>query len=374
MAMRRTTLIALSAAAVGVAAAGGGVALAARSGRNSWQRAQAEVRRPPGRGLAGMAARHELVRLATLAANSHNSQPWRFVAEEARIVVLPDLARRLPAVDPDDHHLFASLGAAVENIVLAAPLLGLLAAPHFVSDNGGRIDIRLTTAAEAGSPLAAAIALRQCTRAAYGVRPVAAADLAALEAAGSLDGVRIALLTARPALDAIAEQVVAGNTVQMRDPAFMAELIAWLRFSYSDAVATGDGLFAATTANPVLPSWLARPMLGLMFTEAAENAKYRAHMAGSAGVAVFAAATDTPAGWVAAGRAYQRFALQATALGLRHAFVNQPVEVASLRAGFAALVGLGGRRPDLVVRFGHGDALPYALRRPVAAVLASGPA
>ena len=52
------------------------------------------------------------------------------------------------------------------------------------------------------------------------------------------------------------------------------------------------------------------------------------------------------------GRACQRFALQATALGLRHAFVNQPVEVSRLRPELAAWVGLPGRRPDLVLRFG----------------------
>jgi hypothetical protein len=27
-------------------------------------------------------------------------------------VILPDLSRRCPAVDPDDHHLFVSLGCA----------------------------------------------------------------------------------------------------------------------------------------------------------------------------------------------------------------------------------------------------------------------
>jgi hypothetical protein len=54
---------------------------------------------------------------------------------------------------------------------------------------------------------------------------------------------------------------------------------------------------------------------------------------------------------------------------MKHAFLNQPVEVASLRPELARLVGLPGRRPDIVMRFGYGPALPYSLRRPVAAVL-----
>jgi len=62
--------------------------------------------------------------------------------------------------------------------------------------------------------------------------------------------------------------------------------------------------------------------------------------------------------------------LQATALGLKYAFVNQPVEVARLRRQLAAYLGLGARLPDLVVRFGAGPELPKSLRRPVAQVIA----
>jgi hypothetical protein len=67
--------------------------------------------------------------------------------------------------------------------------------------------------------------------------------------------------------------------------------------------------------------------------------------------------------------AVTRFALQATALGIRNAFVNQPIEVAALRPHFATAMGLGNERPDLIVRFGRGPLLPRSLRRPLEAVL-----
>jgi len=84
---------------------------------------------------------------------------------------------------------------------------------------------------------------------------------------------------------------------------------------------------------------------------------------------VFVAQHDNPEHWVLAGRACQRFALAATALGLKHAFINQPVEVARLRPELAALIGMPGRRPDIVMRFGYGAALPFSARRTVDAVL-----
>jgi hypothetical protein len=69
--------------------------------------------------------------------------------------------------------------------------------------------------------------------------------------------------------------------------------------------------------------------------------------------------------WIEAGRCYQRFALQATALGIRNAMINQPVEIQSLRSQLATYLGIGHQRPDLIVRFGRGPLMPRSLRRSV---------
>ena len=41
-----------------------------------------------------------LIYYATLAANGHNTQPWKFRIRQDSITVLPDFSRRCPAVDP----------------------------------------------------------------------------------------------------------------------------------------------------------------------------------------------------------------------------------------------------------------------------------
>src|ERR1700730_8368353 len=66
----------------------------------------------------------DFIRYATLAASGHNTQPWRFRIGAGRIDILPDFSRRTPVVDPDDHHVFVSLGCAVENLTLAAAARG----------------------------------------------------------------------------------------------------------------------------------------------------------------------------------------------------------------------------------------------------------
>ncbi len=63
------------------------------------------------KGLEGVILQRELVRYATLAPSSHNTQCWRFALQEQAITILPDLTRRCPAVDPDDIN-FSSRSAA----------------------------------------------------------------------------------------------------------------------------------------------------------------------------------------------------------------------------------------------------------------------
>jgi hypothetical protein len=88
-----------------------------------------------------------LVRYGTLSPSSHNTQCWKFIidSEANSIRIKPDLSRRCPMVDPgewnllykqiicttnhtvahflyrltkDDHHLYATLGCALENVVI----------------------------------------------------------------------------------------------------------------------------------------------------------------------------------------------------------------------------------------------------------------
>jgi hypothetical protein len=311
----------------------------------------------------------ELVRYATLAPSSHNTQCWTFHLQDRGIVIAPDLSRRCPIVDPDEHHLFVSLGCATENLAHAALANGLQADVRFDPTGAGAVAVGLEATHASSSALFQAITERQCTRGDYDGKPISTDELRLLERAGSDNGVRVMLLTERAAMEKVLEYVVAANTAQMNDPAFVEELTSWIRFGSDEAARTGDGLFAGATGNPALPRWLGSRMMGLFYTPKSENERYARQIRNSAGIAVFASDANDKAHWVEAGRCYERFALQATALGIRNAFLNQPVEVGSIRPQFAAALGLGSQRPDLVVRFGRGPTMPLSMRRPVQAVL-----
>lgn len=310
---------------------------------------------------------HDLIRYATLAPNSHNTQPWRCAVGKNSIGLLPDFSRSTPAVDPDNHHLFVSLGCAIETLRIAAEATGR---PGDVNvEETGAASYVFSSGMPRPGPMFAAIPKRQSTRTDYDRRPVLAADLETLARAAAVPGAGLALITERPQLDRIRDLVVAGNDAQMADRAYLAELKHWLRFNPRTAMASGDGLFSASSGNPVLPDALGSRAFDLVFTADAENNKYRRWIDSSAGIAVFVGDREDKTHWIAVGRACQRFALAATSLGLRCSFVNQPVEVAGFRPELAEIVGASGKRPDLVMRFGYGPVTPFSLRRPVRAVL-----
>jgi hypothetical protein len=345
-------------------------ALVACTTSGSEQGVALALRRPIEAGVGESSLQmRELVRYATLAPSSHNTQCWTFRLQDKAIVIAPDLLRRCPAVDPDDHHLHVSLGCAVENLAHAALAAGLQAEARFDPAGPGTISVNLQATRAQATPLFQAISERQCTRGEYDAKLVSNDDLRLLEKAGTGNGVRVMLLTERAAIEKVLEFVVAANTAQLADAAFVAELKTWIRFGAGEAERTGDGLFAGCTGSPVLPRWLASPLMGLFLTPKSENARYARQIRNSSGLAVFVSESNDKAHWIEAGRCYERFALQATTLALRNSFLNQPIEVGEMRPQFASSLGLGSLRPDLVVRFGRGPAMPLSMRRPVQAVL-----
>jgi len=323
----------------------------------------AAQRRPVGHRSGGAIDWPELVRLATLAASSHNTQPWLFRLEDRAVTILPDFSRRCPVVDPDDGHLFKSLGCAAENLVHAAEAQGYVAriTPE-PTTTAIRIELEPSASARV-TALAEAIPRRQCTRQPYDGRPVGAEARALLQRAGSGDGVRVVLVDDPRTREAITEYVREGDIRQFSDPAFRRELIAWLRFNDAAAVATGDGLSSRVAGQVSLPDWLAASVIRFVLTGSGQARTDAANLRSSPLIAVFVAGRDAWDGWIETGRAYERFALQATALDIRTAFINQPVELRSLRPQLHSLLGLRDETALLLLRVGHGPLAPFSLRR-----------
>ena len=364
-AMSRRDLLKLLAAA-GVTAAGG-YALFEYTPWLNYDRQASQIRTPVAQGGALPAQLRELVRSATLAASGHNTQPWKFAITASAITIHPDYTRHLPAVDPSDRELWVSLGCALENLLVAARAAGY--APDVTyPDTADFIRVGLTPDTPQGGALFDAIPLRQNTRSVYDGRPIPTTDLDQIQAVPLEPGVMLHVITSPTELATVGEYVNQGNLRQYAEPTFVDELIAWVRFNKKEALASLDGLYAPSSGNPEVPRWLGQLVVAGMQPPQQADAD-AAKLRSSPGAVVVASASDDKTAWVRTGQVYERLALTMTALNIKSAFLNQPIEVAAVRGQFQSALGLGAALPQLLVRFGYAAPLPRSLRRPVDEVL-----
>ena len=86
----------------------------------------------------------QMIRCAIMAPSGNNTQPWLFKISNDAIKIMPDMSRRLPVADRDDRELFISLGAALENILIAAPQFGFNAEYEVIDSESDKILIHIT--------------------------------------------------------------------------------------------------------------------------------------------------------------------------------------------------------------------------------------
>lgn len=319
-------------------------------------------------GLATLGARlRVLAGHAILAPSSHNTQPWRFRLAGERLDLLADRSRALPVVDPEDRALVISCGAALGHLRVAAEALGqgldvtLLPEPA-EPDLLARILPGPVRAPERPE-LLAAIHARRTTRAAFTTEPLAQ-PLPVAE----VEGVTLHWRTAPAERHAIAELVAEGDRAQMADPGFRGELAAWVRSRHA---ASRDGMSGAAFGMPDLLSFVGAMAIRRFDMGAGQAAHDRALAENSPALGVLTTPGDTPLDWLRAGEALSRATLALTAAGLKHSYLNQPIEVPALRPKLAALLGTR-EFPQILLRAGHGPEITPSVRRPLEEVLVEG--
>ncbi|WP_321964576.1 Acg family FMN-binding oxidoreductase [Paraburkholderia sp. J7] len=315
------------------------------------------------------------VRHATLAPSSHNSQPWRFVASRDRILLCADRLRALPVVDPYDRELIISCGAALFNLRVALASLGIgYAITLFPTslDPDLLADVRLLRERPVGAELAAlvsAISRRVTTRRPFSPVPVAAAVERELIDAARAEGVEVACATEAGTREAIADLVAEADQRQFADPRFRRELAKWIHPRH-----TGDGMpsYAAGLGSLLdFATPLAASAIRTFDVGGGVAATHRELAAASPLLLGIATSVDDAQAWLAAGEALERVLLVLTSHGLCASYLNQPIEVAELRARLSALLGMPGAVcPQVLLRIGHGTPDAPSPRRPLSEVVA----
>lgn len=313
---------------------------------------------------------HEVMRYATLAPSHRNAQPWMMHVLDGELFIHPDFTRRVPCADVDDESLFIGLGCAAENAGIAARALGLRgeAAFHPAGRGGLRIDLGAAPRIEP-SALFHAIPKRHNAPGAYEQCSPRIAELVPLQQCGTDLGVDIVLVTDRPRIERLSGLLEAAHRIRSADPALRAELKSWMRFTEHEVLQRRDGLFTRCRGAHAAARWLGASWEDWLLSGPSSGARAAERARASGGFAVLIGAGREPRHWVQVGRACDRLLLHATALNLRAAVINEPIEIRATRLELATELGSHSRLPDVLIRFGYGAAGLPSLRRPLGQIL-----
>jgi nitroreductase len=317
-----------------------------------------------------------LIGAGVLAPSHWNSQPWRFEVDTNTIRLVADPKRSLPVGDPDQRAMMVSLGAALENLLVASRAYGLQpTVQYFPNDGAGGVVARVDwTGGEArrDRQLFAAIPARRTNRREYDGRGIFMQNRAQLTAQIP-DDLRLHWIDDRDEIRGLADVVHDATEEQVLDRKAQAECQWWTRLDDKDARRRGDGLtleqqdvggpakwFSGRYFDP--ESWFLRFGAG----SAAKQARECVRSAGA--LALLCAPARTPTMRVVTGQAYERLALKATQLGIAHQPIHAPIQSEKHRAELLRRFRTRDEDPLVLVRLGHAKTPPPTQRRAVALV------
>lgn len=312
--------------------------------------------RGPGELAAGADPRRWVLGWAILAPHSHNLQSWLVDLREPGYITLGcDRTRLLPVTDPFSRQIMMSQGTFIELLDIAARERGLRAevdlfpegefGPREVDDRPvARIHL-VPDATVARDPLFAQIPRRHTNREAYEpARPVPAEAWQAMADAAAAQRMPLAHTGAGDAAALALHRRIASEAwrLELNTPEAMLETYRVLRVGAREVAEHRDGL---TLMDPMVV-WMTR--LGLFdrsvapgpddFATRSQIEDFDAKIATTPAFLWMASDDNTRRTQVAAGRAYARVQLAATAHGLGMQPLQQALqEYAEVAAPYRAL-------------------------------------
>ena len=320
----------------------------------------------PGRALGGVDGRiPELVRFCvehgTRAPSAANRQPWRFSWDGERLWVMEDRARSASLLDPHHRAAHVALGAAVENIAVAAAHRGYRARMEpFPRPREPQVAAALTFERAGADPEADAslyphLAERVTNRRTGRRVPLGADAITALADAARVRGARLDLVADDAGLAELACVLGAGERIRQLTRELHREMMAELRWTAEEAIREGDGvpvdaleLTAAQRAalrvaqRPDVAATLRELGGGRVLQERVEKAVLR-----SSAVGLVTVGGGSAANALRGGRAVERVWLRATALGLAVEPVTALVYMFEMLDGSAATMFSSREREEL---------------------------
>jgi hypothetical protein len=264
-----------------------------------------------------------LVHYATAAPSGGNCQPWRFVWDGTTLRCFLDRPRSVFDIDAS----YLAMGAAVENLTIAASKAGLVCETDWFPDDTLAdlvSQIRVIPGTDVGAnPLVDQILKRRTNRK-DGLRVVLPSSHAAsLTSEAQGEGARVTFETSADKVALIADVVAKGDRIRLLSRPLLEEFARELRWTPEEVSSTGDGLDIATleldaadrAGLRIISRKNVMEFVGSLGGGRALERTSRRAINSSCAVGLVTVHGSSPLSFVIAGRAVQRMWLKATALG-----------------------------------------------------------
>lgn len=268
-----------------------------------------------------------LLGYAILAPSSHNSQPWSFNVSDGEIEIYADRSRWLSVADPDRREMYLSLGAALENLMIAGEHFGYNCT---VSYFPGEENLVAAVSFEPGSlqpsdsTLFDAITARKTNRHPYELRAIPIEDLQALSGFASDPDVSVYISNSSAAKREFLDMVAEADDILYSDINYKSELGRWL----------GMGVMGPTG----LEAKLAQMAVVFLDVGPEETAKDIERINSTPYIGFICTEANDSISSLKAGRAFERFWLAAGTFGISLHPMSQPLEVPLIKAELAGLL------------------------------------
>ncbi len=267
-----------------------------------------------------------IITAATFAPSGENCQPWRFVVEGNRIEVHMIAERDQSAYSWGQRASYVAIGAAVENMVIAASEKGKKTTVVFGPQGDGPVAI--VTVQDDGSvmpdPLVDAVQKRCTNRKPYKKTPLSAEIQSSLKLVPTVSPAHFHLITDRSAIQRLATGASANERILFENRSLHDFFFGHINWTKEEDDQKSIGFYIKTLELPppavigfeLCREWkmqLFMNKLGISKIVSAINKKIYSSAAGIGSISI---PDDTPESFFAAGRSLERVWLLATHLGL----------------------------------------------------------
>ena len=318
----------------------------------------------------------QILNYASLAPNSHNSQPWKIkVVSDSEFIVQSDPERWLSKVDPENRELLLSIGAFWENLEQAALALGFKPHTEILANSPKDIEIlkiKLVKRIPQRNDRLKLIMERTTDRKPYEKKELQLSHLKELEKL--LPDHFVYFSRKSKEGEWIANNLVEANKKQAFDDDKQKELAEWLRFSRSEVAEKRDGLTPEMLGMTGMVKFFWYTFMNRknafsrsFRNKGIENARNQVN--NCSGFIVITSDDLSVHSMLEAGRNFEKLALKCTELGVAIQPMSQLMEESLWKEELESLLGLS-KPVQLVLRVGYSKKRPErSVRRPVEEII-----